>query len=104
MDEMHLEVEGLTSLWFMNSNQIGRFHKCVKPYNPIVFKYPIREGAHLLPKGSKACFVSPQITPVAIQMINKLLSTGIIECGYCLFDADPLHPKNKAQALIEKFH
>ena len=68
-EEMHIEGDGLTLLWSMNSNEIGSFHERVKPYRPIVFKYPIRQGADLLPKGSKACFVSPQITPVAIEMI-----------------------------------
>ena len=97
-DEMHIEGDGLTSLWSMNSNEIGSFHEHVKPYRPIVFKYPIREGADLLPKGSKACFVSPQITPVAIQMIEKLLSMSIIERGYCLFAA-PTHyiPKTRPE-------
>ena len=52
-DEKHLENDGLTSLWSMNSNEIGSFHERVKPYRPIVFKYPIREGADLLPKGAK---------------------------------------------------
>ena len=103
-EDMHLEADGLTSLWSMNSNEIGSFHERVKPYRPIVFKYPIRQGADLLPKGSKACFVSPQITPVAIQMIEKLLSMDIIERGYCLFAA-PTHfiPKTRPELSMKSF-
>ena len=77
-EEMHIEADGLKSLWSMNSNQIGSFHERVAPYRPIVFKYPIRQGADLQPKGSKACFISPQILQVAIEMIEKLLSANII--------------------------
>ena len=36
-DEMHLEDNGLTSLWSMNSNEIESFHERVEPYQPIVF-------------------------------------------------------------------
>ena len=103
-EEMHIEENGLKSLWSMNSNQIGTFHERVEPYRPIVFKYPIREGADLQPKGSKASFISPTITPVATEMIEKLLGSNIIERGYCLFAA-PTHyiPKTRPELSLKQF-
>ena len=73
----------------MNSNEIGSFHECVKPYRPIVFKYRIRQGADLL---------------LAIEMIEKLLSMAIIERGYCLFAA-PTHfiPKPRPELSMKTF-
>ena len=86
-EEMHIEADGLKSLWSMNSNQIGSFHERVALYRPIVFKYPIR-----------------QITPVAIEMIEKLLSANIIERVYCLFPALTHYmPKTWPELLLELF-
>ena len=76
------ESNGLKSLWSMKSNEIGRFHEGKLPYRDIVFRYPIRPEANLQPKGSKATYINPNLVPVAIERIEKLLSIGIIERGY----------------------
>ena len=71
-------------------DEIVRFHEGKLPYRDTVFRYPIRPGANLQPKGSKAAYINPNLVPVAIEMIEKLLSIRIIERRYTLFAA-PTH-------------
>ena len=102
--ELEKETNGLKSLWSMSSNEIGRFHEGQPPYRDIVFRYPIKPDSNLQPKGSKSAFLNPTLIPVAIEMIERLLSIGVIERGYTLFAA-PTHfiPKPRPELSLQEF-
>lgn len=81
---------GLTSVWSHDNTDIGSFHEGKYPYRKIYFKFPVIEGANLKPKPGKASFISPNLVPVAIEMITKLLKMNVVERGYSIFHA-PTH-------------
>ena len=93
----------LHSLWSRGTHDIGLFTEGKFPFRPLVFKFPVTPGADLIPRSRKAAYINPNLIPTATEMLEELLSLGIISRGYTIFSAPTYWiPKSRPELSLQQ--